>query len=213
MRFASRPQWPKIWSNFAQRTPAVLDFPLGGRSRETGGGNGANGGGGGNGIDVLTQRSVVSTAGNSRASFGKFPFWNENMLSSISFCESEWSKYFRICLQHMFIFLYQWYLLTYRRWPRRGELLYPAALFRLLGEIFSYNHVRDTNRVLNIYLNFGSTFDIQVSIRLCFISPTQRSFHTLLYLLKTTRINDLACCAPDNMKGDNYSKRYHTNIS
>ena len=69
---------PKIWSNFAQRTPAVLDFPLGGRSRETGGvnggGKGANGGGGGNGIDVLTQRSVVSTAGNSRASFGKFPF-------------------------------------------------------------------------------------------------------------------------------------------
>ena len=56
----------------------MLDFPLGGRSRETGGGNGggkgANGGGGGNGIDVLTQRSVVSTAGNSRASFGKFPF-------------------------------------------------------------------------------------------------------------------------------------------
>ena len=87
-----------------------------------------------------------------------FPFWNENMLSSISFCEFEWSKYFRICLQHMFIFLYQWYLLTLRRWPRRGELLYPAALFRLLGEIFSYNHVRDTNRVLEIYLNFGSTF-------------------------------------------------------
>ena len=56
----------------------MLDFPLGGRSRETGGvnggGKGANGGGGGNGIDVLTQRSVVSTAGNSRASFGKFPF-------------------------------------------------------------------------------------------------------------------------------------------
>ena len=58
----------------------MLDFPLGGRSRETGGvngggkGGGANGGGGGNGIDVLTQRSVVSTAGNSRASFGKFPF-------------------------------------------------------------------------------------------------------------------------------------------
>ena len=68
----------------------MLDFPLGARSRETGGGNGgvngggnggvngggkgANGGGGGNGIDVLTQRSVVSTAGNSRASFGKFPF-------------------------------------------------------------------------------------------------------------------------------------------
>ena len=70
---ASRPQMPKIWSNFAQRTPAVLDFPLGGRSRETGGvnggGKGANGGGGGNGIDVLTQRSVVSTAGNSSIHF------------------------------------------------------------------------------------------------------------------------------------------------
>ena len=131
---------PKIWSNFAQRTPAVLDFPLGGRSRETGGvnggGKGANGGGGGNGIDVLTQRSVVSTAGNSRASFGKFPFLKWNYVSSISFCKSGWLKYFRICLQYMFIFLYQWYLLTHRRWPRRGELLYPAALFRLLGEIF-----------------------------------------------------------------------------
>ena len=133
-----------------------------------------------------------------------FPFWNENMLSSISFCESEWSKYFRICLQYMFIFLYQWYLLTHRRWPRRGELLYPAALFRLLGEIFSYN------RVFKIYLNFGLTFDIQVSIGLCFISPTQRTFHTLL---KTTPISDVACCAPDNMKGDNYSARYHSNIS
>ena len=52
------------------------------------------------------------------------------------FFESECLEYFRICLQYMFIFLYQWYLLTHRRWPRRGELLYPAALFRLLGEIF-----------------------------------------------------------------------------